>query len=104
MSVLLEAVDKDFHAQPGIFKNKPYVVTNDVLYADDTLLVAQCPESLQRHFHIVSNIGKTFGLDLNAGKTLLLKIRSHATVLGPNGEEIQSKDDVVYLGGLLSAD
>ena len=40
MSVLLEAVDKEFHAQPGAFKYKPYVVTNDVLYADDTLLVA----------------------------------------------------------------
>ena len=38
MSVLLEAVDKEFHTQPGAFKNKPYVVTNDVLYADGTML------------------------------------------------------------------
>ena len=104
MSVLLQIVDQEMIGHAGESNTKPYLITPDVLYADDTMLVAEKPEYLQEHLNAVVRIGRTFGLDLNVGKTILLRIRSEANIQGPDGEFIPCQSSAVYLGGLLSVD
>eukprot|EP00959_Pyramimonas_sp_CCMP1952_P017167 364403-Pyramimonas_sp.AAC.1 len=48
MSVIMEAVDIRRNANPNCH-SKPCVVTDDVLYADDAMLVATKPDALQHH-------------------------------------------------------
>ena len=104
MPVLLEAVDKKLERSAYDSGSKNHVVTKDVLYADDTMLVATSPAALQLHLDAIIQTGRAFGLALNASKTILLRIRSEANVAGPDGNPIACKDHAVYLGGLLSAD
>ena len=103
MSVLMEAVDNEMNNNAGTC-TKSYLVTWDILYADDTMFLADKPDALQRHLDLVAKVGKGFGLELNEGKTILMRIRSDAPIFGPGGEEIQCKSNAIYLGGLLSSD
>ena len=103
MSVILEAVDKKRNSNT-IIKTKPYIVTDDILYADDTMLLATQPENLQQHLDALTEIGKSFGLELNVAKTILLRIRSDSNIAGPGGSPIICKEETVYLGGLVSVD
>ena len=75
MSVLLEAVDAELAGNPNNNTTKPYVVTKDVLYADDTMLLATHAGPVQRHLDAIVHVGKSFGLELNAAKTILLRLR-----------------------------
>ena len=52
------------------------------------------------HLDLVVDVGKHYGLELNSGKTILLKIRSSGVVHGPDGKAITCKESAVYLGGL----
>eukprot|EP00959_Pyramimonas_sp_CCMP1952_P232136 4851329-Pyramimonas_sp.AAC.1 len=104
MPVLLQIVDQEMIGHTGESNTKPYLITPDVLYADDTMSAAEKPEYLQEHLNAVVRIGRAFGLDLNVGKTMLLRTRSEANIQGPDGEFIPCQSSAVYLGGLLSVD
>eukprot|EP00959_Pyramimonas_sp_CCMP1952_P271525 5676261-Pyramimonas_sp.AAC.1 len=52
------------------------------------MLIAREPEALQAHLDLVIDVGKNYGLELSAGKTILLKIRSNWVVHGPDGKDI----------------
>ena len=41
---------------------------------------------------------------MNFGKTQALNVRTHATLIGPDGADVVEKPSMVYLGGLLNAD
>ena len=49
-------------------------------------------------------IGKQYGLELNADKTVLLRVRADGDIFGPDGKAIKTKDNAIYLGGLVSTD
>eukprot|EP00959_Pyramimonas_sp_CCMP1952_P457049 9474222-Pyramimonas_sp.AAC.1 len=104
MSVLLQHVDERMDLTLPRRPTRHYLITRDVLCADDTMLVAREPDELQAHLDAVVAVGAKYGLELNAGKTVLLKIRAEGTIYGPDGEEIKCKDHAVYLGGLISTD
>eukprot|EP00959_Pyramimonas_sp_CCMP1952_P196634 4111509-Pyramimonas_sp.AAC.1 len=74
MSILLQAVDAELHKNSPTRVNKAYVITEDTLYSDDTLLIAENPDALQTHLYVIAHIGKSFGLELDVGKTVLLKV------------------------------
>ena len=42
-----------------------FMVTNDVLYADDSILLSTSPARLQNHLDLVVDAGKRYGLELN---------------------------------------
>eukprot|EP00959_Pyramimonas_sp_CCMP1952_P313418 6560086-Pyramimonas_sp.AAC.1 len=92
MSILLGMVDERLEAEKPNRPTRPYLITADVLYADDTLLIAREPEVLQAHLDLVIDVGKNYGLELNAGKTILLKIRSNGVVHGPDGKNIACRE------------
>eukprot|EP00959_Pyramimonas_sp_CCMP1952_P401614 8415147-Pyramimonas_sp.AAC.1 len=53
-------------------ETKPYLVTEDALYADDTMLVSRGPDALQTHLNLVVAVGDTYGLELNSGKHTII--------------------------------
>jgi hypothetical protein len=67
MSVLISDVRDKKHAH-NTWTRKPYVVTEELLYADDTRLIASDPHELQLHFDLVAEEGRKYGLELNMKK------------------------------------
>jgi hypothetical protein len=88
----------------GDVLEKQYIPTPDMVYADDTMLVGSCPMAVQRHFDAVVEVGKSFGLELNLGKTVVLRIRGNTEINGPDGTPLKARSSCVYLGDMLCDD
>ena len=48
--------------------------------------------------------GRRYGLELNWSKTVQMQVSTASRVTQPNGENIKSVREAVYLGGLLTCD
>ena len=91
--------------ETGALGHEPeFVVSRDILYADDTLLVSTNAEALQKHFDCIVEAGRAYGLELNLGETVLLRERHDGNIVDASGSYVKCVDRAVYLGGLLSAD
>ena len=99
-SVLLH----DVHRRVHLVDEPAYIVTREVLYADDTLLVSSSSGNLQQLLDAIVQEGLKYGLELNWEKTLQMQVSSGARAVRPNGASIQSVKEAVYLGGLLSSE
>ena len=51
-------------------ETQDYIVTPDLVYADDTMLLGSSAESVQRYLNCVMAVGRTYGLELNLEKTV----------------------------------
>ena len=97
--MLHDAVDTlHLQREPG------YLVSRDVLYADDTLLVSQHQANLQQMLNAIVEEGRRYGLDLNWDKTVLMQVSTNKKIMRPDGSDIKTVRDAVYLGGLVSCD
>ena len=83
---------------------KPYVNTSELLFADDTMLVAATAATLHVRLNLVADAEPAYGFELNTDKVVSARVRSNAAIVGPNGEPIKVKDHAIYLGGLISSD
>ena len=81
-----------------------YIVTRDMLYADDTLLASSSADNLQSILSTIVEEGARYGLELNWSKTLQMRISTNAQVCCPSGEPIACVREAIYLGGLLTCD
>ena len=103
MSVICFDVNGEVTARYGPRCAVNYVVTRDLLYADDTLLAETDATVLQFHLDRMVQIGGQYGLELHWGKTCVLNIRHPDQIMGPEGP-LKEEAEAVYLGGLISAD
>ena len=76
----------------------------DLVYADDTLLLDVHKNHLQIIMDCVMSTGKEYGLTLNWSKVEVLPVRTHACLFDTDGDTIQTKSSIIYLGSLLAAD
>ena len=76
---------------------------DELLYADDTLLLSTSSSRLQDYMTCVGEIGNEYGLAFN-WKIELLDVAHGGSIYTPEGEAITRKSSITYLGGLLSAD
>jgi len=81
-----------------------FLVTRDVLYADDTLLASQHQENLQHMLNAIVEEGMKYGLELNWDKTVQIQISTGMRIARPDGGPISSVREAVYLGGLITCD
>ena len=102
MSVLL-ADAKDDLSKRGVNLHKDCIV-NDLVYADDTLLIDVDEAVLTTFMNCVGEAGQHYGLSFNWKKLEALPVRTQASIMKPDGENVRTKDSMIYLGGLLSAD
>lgn len=77
---------------------------DELLYADDTLLLSIDSQHLQEYMTCVREIGSEYGLAFNWKKTELLDAGHGGSVHKPDGELLRGKQSILYLGSLLSAD
>ena len=101
MTVLLHDADMDLRSRGGL--NLPAALVNDLVYADDTLVVAVEQERAELHMNCIARAGSNYALTFNWKKVELMPIRCQAPILKPDGCEIPSKSSLVYLGSTLSA-
>ena len=77
---------------------------NDLLYADDTLLIGCKPHILEKFMAVIADLGKCYGLELNWKKVEAMSSKSSDVIRGADGYEIDMKESVVYLGASISID
>ena len=99
-SVLLH----DVFARAALRDEPAFLVTRDVLYADDTLLASQHQENLQKMLNDVVEEGAKYGLELNWDKTVQIHIATGMSITRPDGGPISTVREAVYLGGLITCD
>ena len=97
-SVMLHDALNDIQYDP----DPEYVVTRDILYADDTLLASQSSLNLQNMLNAIVTEGAKYGLELNWEKTLQMQINTNSNICQPDGGDIKRVRDAVYLGGLIT--
>ena len=85
-SVMFHDIYNLLHLDP----EPPFVVTREVLYADDTLLMSSSPQNLQALLNAVVAEGAKYGLELHWGKTYQMQVCTAASICKPNGEMIVS--------------
>ena len=88
-TILLYDVDQRMLLESFAVDEPEYIVCNDVLYADDTFLVSSSATKLQDHLNIIVDEGKRYGLELNWGKTFMMKIKNQGQILQPNGQPLK---------------
>ena len=73
----------------------------DVLFADDTLLLGSHGPHVEEYMKTVEKAGLEYGLQIHWGKVALIAIGQHAAVHTPLGAEIKTQDSMLYLGCTL---
>ena len=102
-TVLMHDVDQRVREEGWEVPEPDYIVCPDVLYADDTVLLSSNPAKLQRTLDLVVDEGKRYGRELNWKKTMCMKVRNDGEIKAPSGEPVQTVEQAVYLGGMLSS-
>ena len=77
---------------------------HEILYADDTLLIEADEATAQRFMEAVADAGAVYGLSLNWSKVEALPVGCDCRILAPDGSAVSTKQQMVYLGSVLSAD
>jgi len=94
----------DIYKRVELVPEAEYVITNEVLYADDTLLLSSDAGNLQTLLDAVVEEGAKYGLELNWRKTYQMGVSVLPTMVGPGDKAIECKRGVIYLGGLIACD
>ena len=100
--ILMTIAMTDAKMWSHVVEQKPYIVSADLVYADDTMLLTSSPASAQALLNNVSAAGQQYGLELNLEKTVLLRVRGNADIFGSDGVALKAKSQAVYLGSLLT--
>ena len=77
----------------------------ELLYADDTLLIERNIMKLEAYMNSIIQLGKEYGLKLNWGKLEQMNVNCEDVALHqPSGDPVACKQSLKYLGAQLSAD
>ena len=96
--ILMTVVMVDAKALTNGVEPKPYIVSPDVVYADDTLLMSSSPVLVQKLLDNVALTGRSYGLELNLDKTVLLRVRGQEYIFSVDGKPLKIKTDTYILG------
>ena len=102
MTVLMHDAHQELHGAYGERLNND-VAPQDLLYADDTLLINTEEAIVQRHMDIVVRLGSGYGLQINGGKVELLAIRCEPVIKDGSGGNLKCKASIGYLGALVDS-
>ena len=103
MTVLMHDAKQELSQNPIYVQPGPHHV-EDLLYADDTLLIHAEVTVVQAFMSCVSTVGQQYGLSFNWSKLEVMPVRCACQVFTPSGEEVKQKTTLKYLGSLLCSD
>ena len=75
---------------------------NEVLYADDTLLVSRNAFGMNLLLHAIEEESAYYGLKLNHDKCHVLAMKGHNCIRFEDGSRMQHVEEAVYFGGFLT--
>ena len=106
-NVYTEEIFKESDELPGIKLLGEYI--NNLRYADDTVLLAETEEELQKLVDAVKEGSLKFGLEMNTKKTKTMIIRRDINdgskiEIKVDGETLEQVDSYQYLGQLITED
>jgi len=96
MTVLLTDARRNLGEEAG--------TTSELVYADDTLIVASQARDAAEYMLHISTAGAHYGLQYNWKKLEVLPVRCEADIRKPDGSQIDQKDCITYLGSVLAQD
>ena len=102
MTVLMHDAKNEL-ANQGVQLNG-HCFVNDLVYADDTLLVDVDDEVLGKFMNSVGTIGQEYGLQFNWSKLEALPVNTPAVIQTPDNNHVQVRSSMKYLGSLLASD
>ena len=103
MTVLLHDAQSMLQVEYGIVLSDSEI--NELVYADDTLLVSSNAEVLQKYLQCLASVGRDYGLTLNWSKVEQMNIGDNAEVLIDEDDNcISNKNCMKYLGAQLHVD
>ena len=65
MTVVLHDAIKSVQSTSTVPSATPYINVSDILYADDTMLIHDDPETLEQLLHVVVTVGSQYGLEMH---------------------------------------
>jgi hypothetical protein len=89
---------------PGAREAYQKAELEDVLFADDTLLISRVGEHLEEYMKAVEKHGKDYGLQVHWGKVHLMAVKSNQRLRAPNGSHLHPTASMVYLGSTVHED
>ena len=75
---------------------------NEVLYADDTLLISRNTFGMNLLLHAIEDESAYYGLKLNHDKCHVLAMNGHNCIRFKDGSRMKHVEEAVYLGGILT--
>ena len=66
------------------------------------MLLGSTAAKVQAHLDTVTAVGRTYGLELNLQKTVLMRVRGRHNIFGADGLPLKSANEAIYLGGRIS--
>ena len=90
-----------YEAQAGIKIARKNI--NNLRYADDTTLIAECKEELKRLLMKVKDESEKASLKLNIQKMKIIA-SGHITSWQINGETMETMTNFIFLGSKITAD
>ena len=76
---------------------------DEVVYADDTICIAQTVPAMNRQLEAIEKEGAKYGFRLNKGKCEYLAFGGAGPVRFANGQKVERKHEVKYLGCILNS-
>ena len=102
MTVMLEDVRDKLVASDAY--DTPDDFPSELVYADDTLILAMNSKSAQTYMQHVAEEGSKYGLSFNWRKLETLGVRTVTNITKPDGVRVTQKGSIKYLGAMLSDD
>ena len=100
MTVLMHDAKRELRAHPA-YRSQPAQPIEELLYADDTLLIHSDPAVVKAYMECVRAAGSAYGLSLNWKKLESMSVGCNAEFYSPDGDPIQEKSSFKYLGSML---
>jgi hypothetical protein len=86
------------------YREKPHLHVQELLYADDTLVVDADERVVSQYMALIDEAGAQYGLYLNWKKLEVLPVRCTADLPMPDGTKIKVRQNMKYLGSTLASD
>ena len=77
---------------------------SELVYADDTLILALDEDSAHAYMLAIAEAGRSYGLSLNWSKCEVMPVRSPGVIRSPAGTDLPIKHSLYYLGSILASD
>ena len=104
MSVLFQDVEADMYARGIQINNEAFLVSKEILYADDTVIIGNNSQQIQEYLMAIVTCGKYYGLDLNWNKTQVMNINDEADFYDEDGNALKQVGQIIYLGASIRKD